>query len=325
MNLNDQQLKNFVSRIKFSTQDKSEYKNQIENLKTQLDKYLAEHPLDVEIKKTKQAGSWAKGTILQPSTNTELDIDIAFYLKVGKVDEKDLHKINTIIVKLLKKIYPTKEDSDFDKNPKTANVVFKTSGLKIDIVPVIDVLDKYPQQTNLEGYVLQPDSNSFTWYVTSIDKQLKFISERKSQNANYASIVRILKKWKAVKELPISSFAIELIVAYLDINEGVITNIEEALLRAWKLLGSRVFPKIGFDTKTIGTVDNQSFIHISDPTNKANNVTKYISQKDWEIVRNAANSALDTVCFAIEKTYQGETLNLWKEILGNEFNINSLT
>ena len=80
------------------------------------------------------------------------------------------------------------------KNPKTANVIFKVSGLSVDIVPVIDVIDLNPQIKYLEGYVFQPDSKSFTWYVTSIDKQLKFISDRKANNANYASIVRILKK-----------------------------------------------------------------------------------------------------------------------------------
>lgn len=324
MKINDQQLKNFVSRIKFSTHDKSEYKDQIENLKTQLDKYLSEHPLDVEIKKTKQAGSWAKGTILYPSANTGLDIDIAFYLKVGEVDEKDLHKINSTIVKLLKKIYPTKEEKDFDKNPKTANVVFKTSGLSVDIVPVIDIMDKFPQRKDLEGYVFQPDSKSFTWYVTSIDKQLKFISDIKANNANYASIVRILKKWKAVKELPISSFAIELVVAYLDINKGVVTNIEEGILRTLNFLGEKKCPNISFGAPSISNHDNNGVVIISDPTNSNNNVAKYLLKEDWDKVRVEANAALETICFADEKEYEAETINLWKEVFGTEFNINAL-
>lgn len=324
MKINDQQLKNFVSRIKFSTHDKSEYKDQIENLKTQLDKYLTEHPLDVEIKKTKQAGSWAKGTILYPSANTGLDIDIAFYLKVGEVDEKDLHKINSTIVKLLKKIYPTKEEKDFEKNPRTANVVFKTSGLSVDIVPVIDIIDKLPQRKDLEGYVFQPDSKSFTWYVTSIDKQLTFISDRKANNSNYASIVRILKKWKSVKNLPISSFAIELIVAYLDINKGVVTNIEEAVLRTWNFLGEKKYPKISFGAPSITTYDNAGDVMISDPTNSNNNVVKYLSESDWDRVRNEANTALETICFADEKEFESETITLWKEVFGSEFNISEL-
>ncbi len=324
MKLNNQQLKNFVSRIKFSTHDKSEYKEQIENLKCQLDKYLAEHPFDVGIKKTKQAGSWAKGTILYPSNNTRLDIDIAFYLKVGKIDEEDLHKINSVIVKLIKKIYPNKEEKDFDESSKTANVIFKISGLSIDIVPVIDILDKYPQRTDLEGYVLQPNSHSFIWYVTSVDKQLKFILDRKAANSNYASIVRILKKWKSVKELSISSFAIELIVAYLDINKGVVSNISEGLLRAWTFLSQKTYPKIYFDTLTCGKIDSADIVQITDPTNKANNVTKYLSKSDWELVKKEADKALDTICLANEKIYEEETLNLWKEILANEFNINPL-
>lgn len=324
MELNNQQLKNFVSRIKFSTHHKSEYKDQIENLKTQLDKYLAEHPLDVEIKKTKQAGSWKKGTILYPSINTRLDIDIAFYLKVGNVDEKDLHKINSTIVKLVKKIYPNKDKKDFDENPKTANVIFKTSGLSVDIVPVIEITDKYPNRKDLEGYVFQPDSKSFIWYITSIDKQLSFITDRKIANSNYASIVRVLKKWKSVKELSLSSFAIELIVAYLDINKGVVSDISEGLLRAWTFLSQKTYPKIYFDTLTIGKISSMDIVQITDPTNKANNVTKYLSKSDWELVKKEADIALDTICLANEKIHEGDTLNLWKEIFGNEFNINPL-
>lgn len=321
MKLNDQELKNYVSRIKFSTQDKSPFKSQIENLKSKLDSYLKEHSLDVKIKKTKQAGSWAKGTILKPSANTDLDIDIAFYLKVGEVNYKDLHKINSLIVNLLKKIYPNKEDKDFDKNPKTANIVFKTSGLSVDIVPVIDVLDLYPNRNDLKGYVFQPDSKTFKYYTTSIDKQLEFIRTRKSENSNYASIVRILKKWKSVQGIPISSFALELIVAYLDINKGVVTNIEEGLLRAWSFLGAKSFPKLTFTTISKSKDNEDAHIFIKDPTNNGNNVTKYISQEDWEVVRNHANKALDTICYAIEKNYKYETLNLWKEILGTDFNI----
>lgn len=324
MKLNNQQLTNFVKRIKFSTQDKSPYKDQIENLKTQLDDYLDKHPLDVEIKKTKQAGSWKKGTILKPSGNTDLDIDIIFYLKMGQVDEKDLHKINNTIVKLLKYIYPTKDDKDFDKSPKTAKVVFRTSGLAVDIVPVIEIIDKYPHRKDLEEYVFQPDSKSFQWYITSINKQLNFISDRKTANPNYASIVRILKKWKAVKELPISSFAIELIVAYLDINKEIVSDISEGLLRSWSFLSQKTYPKIYFDTLEIGEVNQNDIVQIADPTNKANNVTKYISKEDWELVRKEADIALDTICFANEKNNEGETLNLWKEILGNEFNITPL-
>lgn len=322
MKLNSQQLTNYINRIKFSAEDKSKYKTQIENLKNKLDDYLSKHPLDIDIKKTKQAGSWAKGTILKPSSNTELDIDLAFYLKVGEVDEKDLHKINGVIVKLLKKIYSTKEDDDFDKSTKTANVVFISSGLSVDIVPVIDVPDLYPKRTDLEGYVLQPDSKVFEWYVTSIDKQLKFIRERKADNANFSGIVRILKKWKAYKKLPLSSFAIELIVAHLDITNGVLTNIEESLLRTWTFLSAKKIPNISFNAPSITNNEIDSAVCIADPTNSNNNVTKYMSEKDWAEIQKEADIALDTISYACEKTYEGETIGLWKEILGSEFNIN---
>jgi hypothetical protein len=319
MNLTSQQLINFVNRIKFSTVDKSEYKSQIENLIIELDDYLLRHS-DLSIVRVLQAGSWRKATILKPSTDVPLDIDLAFYLNTSKISNiSDFHNVNSKIVELLRKIYPSKSEKDFYESTKTSNVKFITSGLSVDIVPVEEIP---PSQIHgFTEYVKQPDSETNVYYITSVKKQISFIVERKKDNQNFTAIVRILKYWKYAKSLPISSFTIELVVAYLDIKKEVVLNVEEAVIRFFTLLSSKKFPVISFDAP-IGFVDSSSsHIYVADPTNNANNSAKYIKQKDWDLVRYEASVALDTLCYAQSLVNSYRTIELWREVFGPEFNV----
>ncbi|MCC5612568.1 hypothetical protein LC612_39215 [Nostoc sp. CHAB 5834] len=322
MKLSNQQLINFVNTIKFSTTDKSYYKDQIENLIEQVDLYLTANST-MSVKKVIQCGSWRKSTILRPNLNNILDIDLAFYIDISKIEDiNDFHELNSKIVELLIKIYPTKSKDDFKENVKTANVKFLTSGLSVDIVPVIDVP---PGKVNgLSNYVYQPDSKTYNFYITSIRNQINFIVERKKDNTSFTSIVRILKEWKNVKNLNLSSFSIELIISYLDLSKGVITNIEEALLRFFTLISNKNFPKIIFNAPYGEVTNDGSVVYITDPTNKSNNVTKYISAADWKVISNEAEKALDTLSYAQEKTYIGDTIGLWKEIFDSSFTITSV-
>jgi ABC-type uncharacterized transport system YnjBCD substrate-binding protein len=101
--------------------------------------------------------------------------------------------------------------------------------LEIDIVPVVPL--KNPKE-----YVWQPQrGGSGEKYVTSVTKQLAFAANRRSANDYYTSIVRALKWWRNYKELDdLSSFTIELIVSYLEINKGIEKGIEEGIIRFFK-------------------------------------------------------------------------------------------
>lgn len=311
MKLNNAQLINFKERIKFSNEDKRKYQPQIDNLISSIQTKINEQT-DTNVVKVLQAGSWRKGTIIKKMDDKPIDIDLVFFLNVDISNYRTFQELNQLMIPILKLIYPNKNREDFWDNPKTAGLEFIASGLNVDIVPV--------RETNVEDYVQQPDINNNRFF-TSPKNQLKFISERKELNSNYSTIVRILKKWKNFQRLKLSSFATELIVAHLDLDSGVETSIEESLLRFFKFVGQKTFPIITFNAPYGKYKADNSCVYIADPTYNENNVTKYISEVDWDIIRKKANIAFDTLLLADEEEFVAPTMDLWKELFGGEFNI----
>ncbi len=314
MKLNNSQLINFKERIKFSDEDKKYYQPQIDNLISSIQSKIDEHT-DTNVKKVLQAGSWRKGTIIKPMDDKPIDIDLVFFLDIDFSNYSTFQEINSLMIPILKKIYPQKKDEDFWNNPKTAGLEFIASGLNVDIVPV--------RETNVADYVQQPDAHN-NKYFTSPKKQLQFISDRKAANTNFTTTVRILKKWKNVHGLVLSSFAIELIVSYLDINFGVENSIEESILRFFKLVSKKQFPVITFNAPYGTYKPDYSNVYIADPTYNENNVTKYISNEEWNLIKTKANTAFDTLFLADEEEYITPTVTLWKEVFGTEFNIDEI-
>jgi hypothetical protein len=312
MKLKNTQLLNFKERIKFSNEDKKKYQPQIDNLISSIQIKINEHT-DTNVVKVLQAGSWRKGTIIKKMDNNPVDIDLVFFLNIDMSNYETFQEISQVMIPILKLIYPNKNDEDFWDNPKTAGLEFISSGLNVDIVPVRDI--------NTEDYVQQPDINNIRFF-TSPKNQLKFISERKEANPNYSTIVRVLKKWKNFQEVKLSSFAIELIVAHLDLTIEIETTIEESLLRFFKYIGQKTFPVITFNAPYGTYKPDNSCVYIADPTYNDNNVTKYINNNDWENVREKANIAFDTILLADEEEFITPSVELWKEIFGGEFNIN---
>ncbi len=311
MKLNNAQLLNYKDRIKFSTEDKKKFQPQIDNLVSSIQAKISEH-VDVRVIKVLQSGSWKKGTILKPKDDIPVDIDLLFFLDIAPEEYATLHQANDLILPILKSIYPQKNDEDFWNNPKTAGVEFVTSGLNVDVVPV--------GKTSNPDYVAQPDKD-FKLYFTSPTKQLEFIVERKNANANYTAIVRILKKWRNFHDVKMSSFIIELIVAYLDINKGVETEIHEAILRFFKLVSKKQFPVLLFNAPYGKYEHDGSHVYIADPTFEANNVAHSISDLEWGQIRIKANTAFETLLLAEEEEYVTPTVELWKEVFGTDFNI----
>ena len=73
---------------------------------------------------------------------------------------------------------------------KTIGIVFRGSGLEVDIVPFI------PEKGNTT-YGRQPEKKLNSGeFKTSVDKQLDFTKKIKSKCSNFTSVVRILKSWR---------------------------------------------------------------------------------------------------------------------------------
>lgn len=314
MNLGNIQLINYKERIKFSDEDKKEHQIQIDNLISSVEAKIKEL-IGTKVIKVLQSGSWRKNTIIKPKDGVPIDIDLVFFLDIDKDDYETLFHANDLILPILKSIYPNKKDDDFWNNPKTAGLEFIESGLNVDIVPV--------GKTDVADYVAQPDQGGKI-YFTSPKKQLQFISDRKSSNLNYTTIVRILKKWRNFHDVDLSSFAIELIIAHLDIEKGVESNIQEAILRFFKLISKKQFPIILFDVPYGSYSHDGSHVYIADPTYKTNNIVSGVTDLEWNMVRIKADAAFETLILAECEEFISTTVGLWKEVFGTDFNIDPI-
>lgn len=314
MNLTNAQLINYKDRIKFSKEEKKKYQDQIDYLVSSVESKIREQ-VDTRVLRVLQAGSWKKGTMIKPKDDVPIDIDLVFFLNIDSDSYETLHQTKDLLLPILKSIYHQKSDDDFWANTKTSGLEFIESGLNVDIVPV--------GKTSDENYVAQPDENGAI-YFTSPDKQLEFISGRKTANINYTTIVRILKKWRNVQDVKLSSFAIELIVAYLDINKGVVSDIQEAILRFFRIVSKKQFPVLLFNAKYGTYSDDGSHVYIADPTYEENNIVKNVSNTEWSLVRIKADSAFETLLLAEEEENTSATVDLWKEVFGSDFNIDPI-
>jgi hypothetical protein len=132
-----------------------------------------------------------------------------------------------------------------------------------------------------------------------------------------------LKKWRNEQELDrLRSFLIELIVAHLFDRDGTATSLEAGLQRFYLYvaqygLKERItFPELG----RISSLPSDPVV-VLDPVNKENNVAARLTDSERAEIVAAAESAFSTVETAVWKSGKGETLDLWKEVMGRSFMI----
>lgn len=314
MQLTNQQLTNYVGRIKLTQEMKRKYASQIDHLIAELESSINEQTT-IRVTRVIRAGSWKKGTALRPRGEHPLDVDLVFFLNLEAASPPDTAKLHDYLLQFLLDTYKNKKPEDFNKGEKTVSLVFRGTGLHVDLVPVAPL-----QQGST--YVWQPSSSPGpSLFVTSVDGQLDFIARRKAANSTFSSTVRILKAWRARQELEISSFAIELLVAHLDIAKGVETSIESALVRFFEFLSRKQKLVVTFPGAAGSNSDTGAVAYLADPTYTPNNVLSRVSAADWEEVRSKTETAWETLELARSKQGKGETVQLWKEIFGPYFNI----
>jgi tRNA nucleotidyltransferase (CCA-adding enzyme) len=316
MKLTDTEINVFVNKVIHLGQGKrKEFLKQVDNLIATLERKIKEDA-SFKVKGFRKTGSIAKGTVLKPSGDNGVDADIAVFLDVSESEREDIDNLHAIIRKLLIAAYPTKKAQDFQIQPRTLGIHFISSGLDVDLVPVIPI-SKEP------GYGWQPSSQREHPVKTSIQGQLDFIKSRKDADPRFKTIVRLLKKWRNEHELDrLRSFAIELIVAHLYDTHGAAVTLEDGVLRFWKyLVQSKFQQNISFpENGTVSEFPDDPVV-ILDPVNNSNNVTARLTDGERSEIVRAAQTAYETISAASWKAGKGDTLDLWKEIYGRSFTI----
>lgn len=325
MKLDNNQLQFFVNKIKLQPENMQKYRDQINNLKSKLEnKIRNDQNTGLKVTKFLLAGSWKKRTILKASGDNPIDIDLVLFVSGDENIQNDLEKLHDYIVKYLEEIYPQKDikrDVDAKGNTKSITIRFSSSGLEVDIVPVVPI-------SKPEKFVWQPQRGGGGKYITSVENHLAFSLQKRQNNQSYTSIVRMLKYWKNYRELKptdsvggISSFSIELIVAYLDEKQGIESNIEEAVIRFFQFVSGPNFPNITFPHAINNIPTFSTPIYIADDTNNENNAAKKIDQSKWDEIIEEAEKAFDALNFAQSIKMEGATIEEWRTIFSPTFNI----
>jgi hypothetical protein len=316
MKLTDAQLNVFVSKVLHLGKGKrEEFLGQVDNLIANLEKKIKEDAT-FKIKGFTKTGSIMKGTVLKPIGDLGVDADVAVFLDVSETEREDIDNLHSIIRKLLIAVYPTKKPEHYQIQPRTLGIHFTTSGLDVDLVPVIPIA-KEP------GYGWQPSSQREHPVKTSIQGQLDFIKKRKKADPRFKTIVRLLKKWRNEQGLDrFRSFTIELIVAHLYDRFGAAPTLEDGVKRFWRFITQyKLQERISFPENGTITKFPDDPVVIIDPVNNSNNVTARLTKEERDEVVKAAQLAWETIETASWKGGKGETLDLWKQIMGRSFTI----
>lgn len=312
MSLSNTQLKYYDSNILRLPSDKrKEYHAQVDRLIEELRKSVRDKT-EIKITKVVKAGSFAKFTILRKTTYDPVDVDVVFYISGKDVTKETLDSLSQTIYDLLIKIYPTKSVEDFEIQRKAATVTFVGTGLSVDIVPVIE-------DETRPGYGWQFDIHDGSKMQTCAPCQIKFVRDRKNQDGDFRTLVRLAKKWRNYAEIkPLKSFAIELIMAHVLQTQGSQGSIEQRFRNFLLYVAqSGLKEKISFPENTQPHRSFSDPVVILDPVYSFNNVTSRISEQERKDIVAAAQEAWETANFASVENDNA----VWKEIFGPGFKV----
>ncbi|WP_375769174.1 hypothetical protein NR798_47155 [Archangium gephyra] len=315
MHLTDKLLNAYIDDVLFfGREEKQRYESQIDHLKQTLTNTLHARS-SLRARKIIHSGSWHKGTALKPFGAQDIDIDLILYLDVPEAGRGDLADLHHHLLRSLRKGYPTKNPNDFTSSRKTVGIEFRTSGLLVDLVPVVPT-------EQLAGYVWQPELGGRGTYLTSPEGQLEFIRRCKAHDPRFVQVVRLAKRWRNYRQLHgLPSFAIELLVAHLSQTQGLPDTIEQGFYRLLLYIVRGLNERITF-TGALGRPPRTACrVQIHDPTNNENNVTARMEPEEVAALIGEAVAALQAVNHAMSVERHGDTEKLWKQVLGPEFSL----
>lgn len=312
MTLSNAQLAYYDSNVlRLPADTRTKYHAQVDRLIAELRHSLA-NSTDIKITRVVKAGSFAKFTILRKTSTDPVDVDVVFYISRRNVEEETLQSLNDTIHGLLIKIYPTKSVEDFQIQRKATTVSFVSTGLTVDVVPVIEDPDR-------PGYGWQYDLQDGSRVQTCAPCQIQFVRDRKSRDKDFRTLVRLAKKWRNRAELkPLKSFTIELIMAYLLDQEGPVGSIEQRFRRFLLYIAQselKDYIKFPENTTPLGSFSDP--VVVLDPVCGFNNVAARITKDERVQIVVAAQEAWETAHFASAEN----DVELWKEIFGPRFRV----
>jgi hypothetical protein len=291
------------------------YRNQVSSLRDRLAKKILADP-DYGVVKMLHSGSVAKGTGL----STVSDLDTAVYVKAAEAPTSSDHLLIPWLAARLLEANPTMDATQFVEKDHCVTVVYKGSGLDVDVVPVL-----YEGEPDDIGYLVRKYTGERI--KTSIPLHLKFIRDRKSTHGPaFAELIRITKWWKhqvcrSDEDFRFKSFMIELLWARLADSGFPLGNYRDALVEYFRYIVQTEFSeRVAFiDFTPKHPARSSSAIHVIDPVNVDNNVADRYSASDRDRIVAASHEALSALIAAPHSPTKGQEVQYWQTILGPTF------
>ncbi len=313
MRFSDKDLSRYVSnKLALPGDERNEYRAQVNRLLEKLKSVLNEDG-SYRIQKFRRAGSLEKGTSNRPRAGRPVDADVGVYFDVDDTSNFDIAHLQRLIKKLLAAAYPQKSEDDFDETgARTFGVVFQGTGLEIDMVPIVslDAEANYGLQYSRAGDCVR----------TSVKAHIDHYRDHAGRDPLLAPTLRLAKRWRHWQELDgVQSFHLELILSYLVDRDGPAATLEDGLRRLFLFIARDLDCGIAFDGADASRFSDP--VVIVDPANEQNNVAARIEPAEREALVAAARTAYETLTWAQGLPHKGETVDAWKELMGDNFSI----
>jgi hypothetical protein len=303
--------------VNLKRDDAAALRDQVWRLREKLEAYVKDHP-DFELRKMLLSGSLAKGTALK-SIN---DIDVACYVAANKAPSS-IGDLIQFLAERLRKAFPHFNPDQVTPNMYSVTVQFISSGLRVDVVPII-----YDGDPQWRGHLVSKENGEKL--LTSIPMHLDFTRRRKEANkVHFAQIVRLVKFWvrqrkKEDPEFRLKSFMVELIVAYLADRGLILADYPEALAAIFAFFATDQFNSIiafadNYSPDSCPVSDNP--IRIWDPVNCENNVAKLYTLSQRENIIDSALDAGDAIDSALRAPTKAATVAYWRKVFGSSFSM----
>jgi hypothetical protein len=310
--LSDKDLSNYVTnKLALPGDQRNEYRRQVNRLLENLESVLAQDG-SYRILKFRRAGSLEKGTSNRPRAGKPADADVGVYFHADDTAAFDIASLQRLIKKLLLAAYPQKNADDFEEGSRVFEVVFKGTGLEVDLVPIVSL-------DSDANYGLQY-SRSGECVKTSVKMHIDHYRSHSGSDAFLAPTLRMAKRWRYWQELDgIQSFHLELMLSYLVDRDGPATGLEEGVRRFFLFVIRDLASGVAFDGADASSFSDP--VVIVDPANSDNNVAGRIKPDERDALITAARQAYETTTWAQGLPGKGETISAWKELLGDNFSI----
>jgi len=295
----------------------NEYRAQARRLRERLEGYLKENP-DFSLRKMLLSGSLAKGTALR-SIN---DIDVACYVS-GAEAPQEVSALLEYLADRLRKAFPNFNPYQVQPQTYCVTVSFKGTGLDVDVVPIL-----YDGNSEWYGNLVSQDDGSYL--KTNIPRHLEFIRKRKKANeTHFAQVVRLAKFWvRTVKKgngnFRFKSFMVELVLSHLA-DQGInFADYPDALQEFFTYIAQtdmreRIVFEDYYSANDVGIFSEP--VQIIDPVNEGNNASKLYTDREADLIVEAALDAGDAVDAALAAPTKQETVRYWQRVFGSAFQV----